>query len=553
MLDCFNEVEILTKDLVKIQSINAAPGEETNIARFTYDWYMKQPFFKNHPDQVMMQKTLDDSVDRHNVISFIRGTKNGGSPKTVILLGHLDTVGVDDYGDYSEYATKPEDLPRILKDHFNISQEVLADIESDRYLFGRGALDMKSGVAGHMILIKYFSEHPEELCGNIIGIHEVDEEANSKGILSAIDYMVDLREKEGLEYIACINADYSTNHSPDDQNCYVYHGSIGKLLPGCSVFGKEAHVGQAFSAFDPNLLTAMITREVSLNPVLSDTAQGETSLPPISLKQTDSKQTYTVQTALNSFSYYNVFTHGRSPSELLDLFKESVVRAYDETVLMLQDRYDAYCELAGIKQSGLPWKTRVLTYDELIDQLKTQGGNELVEEIEQFKQNLHSNNPDLDLRVFSHEVVKFAWSKLEDKAPAVIIHFCGIYNARIETHAKAINDKKLLDSVDYAIEQVRPSAKRSIQTRMFYPYIADVSFLAICDDLASLDRLERNMPAYGPKYIHPVNKILQINVPIVNIGAFGKDGHMITERVDRWQTFHNVPNISYYTLLQLLD
>ncbi len=39
---------------------------------------------------------------------------------------------------------------------------------------------MKSGVAGHMYLIKYFSEHPEELDGNIIAIAECDEEDNSK-------------------------------------------------------------------------------------------------------------------------------------------------------------------------------------------------------------------------------------------------------------------------------------------------------------------------------------------------------------------------------------
>ena len=40
---------------------------------------------------------------------------------------------------------------------------------------------------------------------------------------------------------------------------------------------------------------------------------------------------------------------------------------------------------------------------------------------------------------------------------------------------------------------------------------------------------------------------------MVNIGAFGRDGHMLTERVDMVQTFRNVPNISYETIRQLLD
>lgn len=132
-----------------------------------------------------------------------------------------------------------------------LPQEVIDDIESGEYLFGRGALDMKSGVAGHMYLIQYFSEHPEELDGNLLAIGECDEEDNSKGIITALDLLEELKEKEHFEYVACINADYSTNYAPGDENRYIYYGSIGKLLPCFAVFGKEAHVGQAFSAPGP--------------------------------------------------------------------------------------------------------------------------------------------------------------------------------------------------------------------------------------------------------------------------------------------------------------
>ena len=76
---------------------------------------------------------------------------------------------------------------------------------------------------------------------------------------------------------------------PGDENRYIYYGSIGKLLPCFAVFGKEAHVGQAFSALDPNLVLANITRKMSLNTDLCDIAQGEVAIPPISLKQMDTK------------------------------------------------------------------------------------------------------------------------------------------------------------------------------------------------------------------------------------------------------------------------
>ena len=112
-------------------------------------------------------------------------------------------------------------------------------IESGEFMFGRGALDMKSGVAGHMYLMKYFSEHPEELNGNLVQIAECDEEDNSHGIITGVDYLLELKKKEGFEYIACINADYSTNYMPGDENRYIYYGSIGKLLPCFAAFGKE--------------------------------------------------------------------------------------------------------------------------------------------------------------------------------------------------------------------------------------------------------------------------------------------------------------------------
>lgn len=296
----------------------------------------------------------------------------------------------------------------------------------------------------------------------------------------------------------------------------------------------------------------MVTRQVSLNPIMSDQAKGETTLPPISLKQADQKEKYTVQTALNALAYYNVFSHGRTPSEVLDLFRDQVIIAYDETIELLQQRYDAYCQMAGIEQSQLPWKTRVYTWEELAEEL-TEQSSEFPKELEKFKHDLHEKDRAMDMRMFSHEVVKFAWKKRADTTPGLVIHFGGIYNARVETMPESDNDKRLLDSVAQAIESIQPQAKRSIKTRLFYPYISDASFLAVSDDVASLKRLELNMPSYGTKYIHELDKILQIDVPIVNIGTFGKDGHMLTERVDKWHSFQNVPNISYQTILKLLD
>lgn len=328
-LNSFDKVKQLTEEMVAIPSINKEPGGESAVARYIQDFYMSLPYFQAHPEQVKCFQTKNDFVVRHSTLAYVKGTK-GNSNRTVILIGHIDTVGVDDFGTIREYAFRCEELPAKLRETFVLPQEVIDDIESGEYLFGRGALDMKSGVAGHMYLIQYFSEHPEELDGNLLAIGECDEEDNSKGIITALDLLEELKEKEHFEYVACINADYSTNYAPGDENRYIYYGSIGKLLPCFAVFGKEAHVGQAFSALDPNLVLANITRKMSLNTDLCDIAQGEVAIPPISLKQMDTKGPYTVQTALTAFGYYNFFTHGWSPSIVLEKSKQMAVEAFDE-------------------------------------------------------------------------------------------------------------------------------------------------------------------------------------------------------------------------------
>ena len=173
--------------------------------------------------------------------------------------------------------------------------------------------------------------------------------------------------------------------------------------------------------------------------------------------------------------------------------------------------------------------------------------------IHEFTVKLHEDDPELDLRLFGLRVVQEAWKWSEDKSPAVVVFFGSIFSARIEMTGRTAKEKALLDAVESAIEVVRPEAQRQIKTRMFYPYISDSSFMAVCDDTLAIQALEANMPQYGVKYTHPVDKIRQIDVPVVNIGTFGRDGHMLTERVDMRQTFQNVPNITYEAVKRLLS
>ena len=381
-LDCYEEVRRLTKELVSIPSIVREPQGETNCARYIYEYYMGLDYFQRHPEQARLIQTENDFVERHSAYAYVKGTK-GTSSRTVILIGHIDTVGVDDYGVFRDFAFDPDHLPEKLLE-LDIGEEVRADIASGEYMFGRGALDMKSGVAGHMYLIKYFSEHPEELDGNLIAYAECDEEDNSHGILTGLKEFKRLKEKEGFDYIACINADYSTGYNLADINRYIYFGSIGKLLPSFYVRGKETHVGQAYGGLDPNLILSELTRLMELNTDLCDEAQGEVTVPPISLKQADFKEGYTVQTALAGYAYYNFFTHSMSPVDVMAVSRQKAVEAFGNVIRHVNASYRRYCEKSHVDYEPLPWKSRVYTWEEYCDYLERRRGPEFREHIFRF-------------------------------------------------------------------------------------------------------------------------------------------------------------------------
>lgn len=548
-LECFDEVKKITDELVRIPSVVKTSGE-VDCAKKILEYYKALPYFKDNPEYLLMQQTENDEIERYNVIAMVRGTK-GRSNKTVLLMGHFDTVGVDDFGSISDHAFDPTTLPDLLKG-LNLSDNLNKDIDSGEYMFGRGSLDMKSGVAGHMFLVKHFSEHPEELDGNIIVMAQCDEEDNSHGAISCLKVLKEWKNKYNLEYQAAINADYSTPYHDKDENRYVYFGTIGKLLPSFYAVGKEAHVGQAFASLDPNLLVAEITRLIDLNTDLCDEAQGEVTIPPVSLKQADFKDVYTVQTAIAAYSYYNFFVHRMTPADVMEKVKEKAVEAFDNVVEYLDNSYKKYCEMGNHVYTKLPWETRVYTWEDFYNELATIHGDKFTVYIHNFAKELNENEPSLDLRIFSVKVVDEAWKWSMDKSPAIIIYYSSTFCARIEMLGESPREKELISSVKSSIEFVQNYSDKPIVTKMFYPFISDMSFMGMSDSKESLRSLESNMPAWGTKYNHPIEEILEVDVPVVNIGTYGKDGHQISERVHMKYTFENIPNITYNTIKSLL-
>jgi acetylornithine deacetylase len=144
-----NELEQLLSDLVSINSINpdlvpGSPGEG-EIAHYVADWLKLAG----------LEVELVESVSgRPNVVGIARGTGGG---RTLLLNGHMDTVGVA-----------------------GMSNGHQPHIEGGR-LYGRGAYDMKGGVAACMLAIAEARKH--QLRGDVIFTGVIDEEYASTGTM----------------------------------------------------------------------------------------------------------------------------------------------------------------------------------------------------------------------------------------------------------------------------------------------------------------------------------------------------------------------------------
>jgi len=138
------------KDMVAIDSVNPSlvqgAAGETEIADYLEQW------MKAHG---LDTKRYDVKPGRPNVVGVLRG-RGGG--KTLLLNGHMDTVGVD-------YMTI---------DPFN-------PVTKEGKLYGRGSFDMKGGLAASMAAVKTIIDEGTALKGDVILAAVCDEEYASIG------------------------------------------------------------------------------------------------------------------------------------------------------------------------------------------------------------------------------------------------------------------------------------------------------------------------------------------------------------------------------------
>jgi succinyl-diaminopimelate desuccinylase len=138
----------LTQRLIELRSVNP-PGEEKAISQFLED-EMKARGLK--------VDVLDTGGGRKNVLGWVRGSR---SRPALLLNGHSDVVTP---GDVSKWKSDP-----------------FKPVVRDGKVYGRGAADMKGGLAAMIVAAAALVEDAREMPGSVAVLATVDEEVRKIG------------------------------------------------------------------------------------------------------------------------------------------------------------------------------------------------------------------------------------------------------------------------------------------------------------------------------------------------------------------------------------
>ena len=553
----FETVRRITLQLVGIRSVSPGPGEiavAREVLRLLQEDGLEDAFAAG------LDPVAGDPYGRVNAYAYLQGA----TPRTVVLLGHIDTVNTADYGPLEEWALDPEALAARLDVLAASAPEIASDLAErpGDWLFGRGVVDMKSGVAANIAVMRHLARHardgaPPSL--SVILLATPDEENESAGVLQAVRFLAALRARDGLEYVGVINTDYTTTRSPGDPHRYIYTGTIGKLLPSFLIVGKESHVGDPFDGLDANLLAAELIRDLSMNAELCDVVRGQATPPPVTLHAADLKLGYDVQLPFAASFYLNVLTFTTGPGELLERLRvraEAAMRRLLGHVDAMERAWQAARDGGGASPAlGRPARAgSVLSYAELRARTVARLGADAVRDA--LDAEWQRWPPSLDKRERCLRLTHRLWTLSGERGPAVVIYYSPPYYPHIAAAPCALHEAVA------ALATAHPELHLSVEE--YFPFLSDMSYLRL-EPGVNVAALTANMPVWHDldateatdapvppgAYGLPLDGIRALDLPVVNLGVYGLGAHQRGERVLMSYSFDVLPRLIVETLERL--
>jgi arginine utilization protein RocB len=545
----YETVHGLTQQLVRLPSISPGSGEAVvarEVVRMLSDGDLGGIY-----REVGLDPLDQDRYQRSNAYAFLEGD----SRRTVILLGHIDTVGTGDYGELEPWAFDPEGLLERQAQLAVVVPDLGKDLAAHPrdWMFGRGVIDMKCGVAANIAVMRHLARRAAAapLPISVVLLATPDEENESAGVLQAVSLLLGLRQRYGLEYAGVLNTDYTTAMYPGDQSRYIYTGTVGKLLPSFFIVGEEAHAGSPFDGFDANLIAAELIRDLSMCDDLCDQAAGQITPPPVTLHASDLKDHYDVQIPFIAHFSLNVLTFTTRPADLLSRLALRAEASLSRILQRVDESMQRWLIAAGETERALrllPRSGRVMTYRELYQAAVAARGEAAVSQA--LSEAWEKVPETADGRERSLLQVQRLWRVSGLPGPAVVIYFAPPFYPHVKTTPGSLHE---------AVARVAHShPELPLVCRDYFPFLSDMSYMRL-DPEIDTEALIQNMPTWegpgGPRrpgaYSLPLQAIAQLNTPVINLGPYGRGAHQRGERTLMSYSFGVLPQLIYETIWEL--
>jgi arginine utilization protein RocB len=419
----------------------------------------------------------------------------------------------------------------------DIPAEAREDLESGNWLFGRGVMDMKAGLALHMAYLCHMARHPEKLGVNLLFLAVPDEEGNSAGMRGALPGLCGFAREYGLDFAAAISGEpafwTSRSEQPDGQGGDPYRifftGTTGKIMPMFFCVGREAHAGYSFDGVNAAALAAQTVCLMDCHPGLIDGTGADTLTPPVCLKMKDLRETYSVTLPERAVTYFNILTVSRSPREILDVCRDVAEKALAATLERINEAGRRFQQLSGRTSSPVPqWEARVFTVQELMTRARGRSADEFAVQLRGFLAGLPST---MDEREKGIAIVDWLVSLVNIKGPAIIVGFLPPYYPQ-RLNLRTTEKERRLRAIMEEICGELSSSVGNVKLVECFSGIMDLSFMGFQGDAQDLHSLAENMPGWGTLFSLPMDDFLSLDVPIANMGPSGKDAHKDTERLE---------------------
>lgn len=526
----------LLVDLIRIPGVTASP-EEDMTARFIHERLAALEWFRAHPEFLTLLPTPLEGDKRplHAVVALVTAARP--TKRTVILTGHYDVVDTAVYGALREAAFDPETLEPLLRST-TLDAAAAADLASGAFLFGRGSMDMKCGVAVEMELLRDFAENRELFDVNLLLVVVPDEENASAGMRGAAPHLARLQRDLGLEYLAAVNSEPTEAGRPTAVTPTVFLGTVGKLMPVFLCLGRESHVGAYYAGLSAALLSSRIQVLAEGNPDLADPVGGECCPSWICLEHKILRAGYSVTVPGAAVIYFNCYATTRTPAAVLGQMRRVAAQAGRETVEQLRRSRSALMELGFPAGPEQQWDVRVRSVEEVRQQAVSRLGEAVfAERMETFMAGLDEPDPREAAIAVLRELVQLAG----EEGPLVVVGFLPPYYPPRSSLVPGVRHEALARAADGVIAEAARQFGVIVEKAAFFTGLCDLSYFGFQGQPEDLAALEVNLPGWGKIYSVPTEALAELDVPVVNFGPSGRDPHKKTERLEKGYSLEQYP------------